>query len=292
MLKRLVSWKYGIAVVLILGCSIYVSRQDQKTRDEYETKCNQIKAVTVSQGTHQEDCDKGAEDAARHLPRWYRVFGWPEGITTWAILLTLLVIADQTAQTKRAAIATEDAAKAAMDSVEVIKRKEKARVKVRIGKLEVVKVETTNDSYFAVVKVELFNFGETKAFIANSCGDFSITRSDKPHATKFPEPLTSEPVIHATENPLEKKFPFFCDTGHDIIRSLNTGELFAHLYGMVSYTDVFEAPRVIRFRYLWTPNMHGVQLRKLISKDALSHSLYGEWKQHGDEQDNYDSNPN
>jgi len=108
MLKRLLLWKYFIAVVVILGCCVYVSRKDQEARDEYEQKCSQFNASALPPSGHQEDCDKGAEDAARHLPRWYRVFSWPEGMTTWAILLTLLVIAEQTNQTKRAALATEE----------------------------------------------------------------------------------------------------------------------------------------------------------------------------------------
>lgn len=104
---------------MILGCSVYVSREDQKTRDRYQQKCDQLNASVVPPARHYEDCDKGADAAARHLPRWYRVFSWPEGITTWAILLTLLVIADQTAQTRRAADATKDAAQAALKQAEI-----------------------------------------------------------------------------------------------------------------------------------------------------------------------------
>jgi hypothetical protein len=116
MLRHIVSWKYVIAVAVVLGCSIYVSREDQKTRDQYQQKCTQLNASTVSLPAH-EDCDKGSEDAARQLPRWYRVFGWPEGITTLAILLTLLAIADQTAQTRKAAEAAKESVIATRDSV-------------------------------------------------------------------------------------------------------------------------------------------------------------------------------
>ncbi|MGA2876414.1 MAG: hypothetical protein ABSE82_12850 [Nitrososphaerales archaeon] len=103
MLKRILSWKYLVAVVIILGGCIYVSRQDQKTHDQYEQKCNQFNARAVPPSGHQEDCAKGADNAAGHLPSWYRAFSWPEGITTLSLLLTLLVIAEQTAQTRKAA---------------------------------------------------------------------------------------------------------------------------------------------------------------------------------------------
>jgi hypothetical protein len=111
--KRLVAWKYGIAVFIILGGSIYVSRQDQKTRDQYEQKCNQLNASAASPASHYEDCDKGAENAVRDLPLLYQVLGWPEGVTACAILLTLLVIAEQTDQTRKAAEAGLIAARAA-----------------------------------------------------------------------------------------------------------------------------------------------------------------------------------
>jgi hypothetical protein len=103
MLKRIGLWKYAIPAVVIIGVSVFVSCQDQNTRDEYEAKCNQLNSRAASPAAHHENCDEGAENAARHLPRWYRIFSWPEGITTWAILFTLFVIAEQTAQTKKAA---------------------------------------------------------------------------------------------------------------------------------------------------------------------------------------------
>lgn len=120
MLKRLALWKYGIAVVIILGCCVYVTRQDQKTRDEYEEKCSQLNASTLPPSGHHENCDEGAENAARHLPRWFGIFRWPEGITTWAILLTLFVIADQTAQIRKSAEAALTSADAARTQIKVM----------------------------------------------------------------------------------------------------------------------------------------------------------------------------
>lgn len=36
-------------------------------------------------------------------PNWYHIFSWPEGVTTWAVILTLLAIAEQTSETRKAA---------------------------------------------------------------------------------------------------------------------------------------------------------------------------------------------
>jgi len=106
MLRKLLAWKYGVVVTLILSATFWTARKDKETREQYEQKCAQLNASAVPPASHYEDCDKGAEKAAGHLPLLYHVFGWPEGITVWAILLTLFAIAEQTSQTRRAAEAT------------------------------------------------------------------------------------------------------------------------------------------------------------------------------------------
>jgi hypothetical protein len=102
MFKRIVSLKYVIIVAFIIAVSFYVYDKDQKVRDQYVQQCQQRNAGINSKSSTIEDCDKGAESAIRHLPLLYRVFEWPEGITTLAILLTLLAIAEQTKETRRA----------------------------------------------------------------------------------------------------------------------------------------------------------------------------------------------
>jgi hypothetical protein len=167
MLKRLASWKYGITIAVILGCSIYVSHQDQKIRDRYEQKCAQLNASTISPAPHQEDCEKGAENAARHLPHWYRVFGWPEGITTWAILLTLLVIADQTAQTRRAADATRDSVEAAKRQADLMERtlvlQFRPKIVVRCGDIHVSTVAPLGDLSRGTLDFTIANTGGSNA---------------------------------------------------------------------------------------------------------------------------------
>src|SRR5664279_5581796 len=50
------------------------------------------------------------QHAERHTPSWYGFFRWPSGTTTWAIILTLLAITEQTKQTAKAAEATQKSA--------------------------------------------------------------------------------------------------------------------------------------------------------------------------------------
>jgi hypothetical protein len=108
MLRRLLAWKYLVGVVLILGSAVYVSRQYQETRQQCEQKSCQVNNIAMAPLGHRQDCDECEQDAERHFPSWYRVFSWPDGIGAWAILLTLLAIAEQTSQTARAVEAARD----------------------------------------------------------------------------------------------------------------------------------------------------------------------------------------
>jgi hypothetical protein len=106
-LRQILRWKYAVVVVAILIASLFVSSQYQKARGQCEQKCAQFNNGVVTPSVHAENCDECERDVEMHLPGWYRAFIWPDGITAWAIILTLMTIAEQTRETRRSAIATE-----------------------------------------------------------------------------------------------------------------------------------------------------------------------------------------
>jgi hypothetical protein len=108
MLRHLKARKYIIALVVIFGGAVFVSHQYQSVRKQCQTECNQVKPVSVTASSSTENCNKCEENVEQRFPSWYRLFGWPEGITAWAILLTLLAIAEQTVETRNAAQAARD----------------------------------------------------------------------------------------------------------------------------------------------------------------------------------------
>lgn len=105
--RRLWRWKYIVAVVLICWGAIYVSNQYQYAAKQCDKEATKIDNLHVWQSRHAEYTKECTENAARDFPRWYSVVRWPDGITILALILTLLVIAEQTGATKRAAEATE-----------------------------------------------------------------------------------------------------------------------------------------------------------------------------------------
>jgi len=271
MLKRLAAWKYGIAIVVILGCSVYVSRQDQKARCQYQQKCTQLNASAVSPSAQHEDCDKGAENIARHLPRWYRVFGWPEGITTWAILLTLLVIAEQTAQTRRAAFAAEDAAKAANQSAGAQMDADRAWILAKvIGSPEEPLTGNLFKGITPGIAWELEVFGNTPARIMRidiCCRlvDSSPTNAFEPMLEPVPTYIPdNEPEGQIIYPPGEKlTYMRIVETEPGTILSERLAQVvlgFAFLvsYGRVEYEDAFKRKGTSQFCAIYRPRRRAI----------------------------------
>lgn len=253
MLRQMALRRYGIAVVLILGCCIYVSHQDQKTRDQYEQKCSQLNASSVPRSGHHEDCDEGAENAARHLPPWYRIFGWPEGITTWAILLTLLVIANQTRETAKAAEATQIAVHTADKSLalqeDTAKRQLRAYMVMRNSRLII------HEDGFVEAKMELANCGQTPAYDLRGATLCRFTTYPIQRPKSMPNNLRqSQSTIGAG-----LAFHLLPPGGrHDkgnreqLLRKLSAegGNLVYCVNGYFTYKDIFQDPHWIKFQMI------------------------------------------
>lgn len=107
MIERANRFKYVAAIVLLIGMTVFVAFQDEHAAQDGATQsANADKSVplTKDEAGH----TKGnVGNAERHAPSWYGFFRWPDGTTVWAIIMTLLAIAEQTRQTRRSAEATE-----------------------------------------------------------------------------------------------------------------------------------------------------------------------------------------
>src|SRR5664280_778002 len=109
--------KYLLGIVILCGLTLFVARQDERATQESAQKAAQLRNGAVSAKPNEQHPQENVEDTAWHTPGWYGFFRWPTGTTTCAIILTLLAIAEQTAQTAKAARETEKSAKAAADNI-------------------------------------------------------------------------------------------------------------------------------------------------------------------------------
>jgi hypothetical protein len=100
--------KYLLAITILCGLTLFVARQDERATQESAQKASQLNNGAVAAETDKEHPKENIQDADRNTPGWYGFFRWPNGTTTWAIILTLLAIAEQTSETAKAAKATRD----------------------------------------------------------------------------------------------------------------------------------------------------------------------------------------
>jgi hypothetical protein len=120
--------KYLATLVLIFALAVYVSIQNQRSAIA-DAEQSASPADTISAAASHDDHPQNN----RNSPHWYRLFSWPEGITTWAIILTLLAVAEQASESAKATQAVRDslphqeqAAQAAVRNAEALINAERA----------------------------------------------------------------------------------------------------------------------------------------------------------------------
>jgi hypothetical protein len=96
----------AIIAAVILGLTIYVAIQDQRATEQAPEQTAHQANAPVASGVGNEHPQENTKKPSRNLPSWYGFFTWPDGMTAWAILLTLLAVAWQANETRRAAEAS------------------------------------------------------------------------------------------------------------------------------------------------------------------------------------------
>lgn len=104
--------KYLLALALLLLLSTYVTIQNQEYAEGATS--NTAPPLQTSSPSANEQAEGNPSHSKRHAPSWYRIFVWPEGISVWAILATLVVIAEQTDATRKSSESAKDSADAAL----------------------------------------------------------------------------------------------------------------------------------------------------------------------------------
>ena len=121
--------KYILAFLLVFLASVLITSQYEKyAHDSTPPSQNSSCPAVTPSNPNQPSCN--SQQPQDYPPRWllvaYQVFGWPNGITVWALFFTLLALADQTAQTKKAANAAKDGANAALKQADHMVASERA----------------------------------------------------------------------------------------------------------------------------------------------------------------------
>jgi hypothetical protein len=101
-------WKYLVILSVIGALAVYVAIQDQRSATKSTEQSTAPSKAVVAPEAHNDHPKSDTENTKRNSPRWYRLFAWPEGITTWAIILTLLAVAEQARESAKATRAVRD----------------------------------------------------------------------------------------------------------------------------------------------------------------------------------------
>jgi hypothetical protein len=107
MLKRLMLHYWALALLFIFIFAILgMSRYAEYRKAEHQDYAQRVRPEATIRPP---SADKGANVAEKpkYSPSWVETFTWPEGVTAWALLLTLFVLAWQSNTATRAARAAE-----------------------------------------------------------------------------------------------------------------------------------------------------------------------------------------
>jgi hypothetical protein len=186
------------------------------------------------------------------------------------------ILERQAAATEKAADAARDGAEATKRSIEVMIKKERARLKVRMKPFNLHPIAGHPSieyavSYYGIANASIKEAGVT-AYVSNSS-------ERETGGLAFPVPQIPE-IITASTPPMHAAT--FLQPNMIVedatIDDIEKGKLFVHFWGNIKYDDGFGEVRETNFRYLWTVT----SLRSLSGGGRP----YSYWKQHGEEADN------
>jgi hypothetical protein len=234
---------------LIFAGAIHVSHEYQSARRQCDKECGQVNPKNVAPSASTKNCDECQEGAERNFPSWYRLVSWPEGIGAWVVLLTLMAIAEQTNQTRRAAEAAESSVGAADREYKLSEDTAKRELRAYVC---IDSSEWRFKAGVPTVTVAIRNCGQTPAYkvqgwLAAEIADYMPTLSlDKPNDAGFQlssSVLGPGGIVELEAFPMRK----LTETDRSGVQN---GKRTFFAYGRISYEDAFQESRWTSFRLI------------------------------------------
>jgi hypothetical protein len=266
--------KYLVLLCLMIGATVYVTRHDKRAAQDRAEKATHLGKEALAAEANEDHSQQYIEEAKRDAPSWFSFFRWPDGTTACAVILTLLVIAEQTNETRKAAIATQAAASASLKQVglmeiqnKTVQDKERARLSIvfpplsnpRQWTLTFQEADSDEQMCFVNVGIEVINHGDTKAFNVRAsgyaqCGSFQLGEIIPSHGIdlKIPDVIGQVTVDSPIEVPIASST--FGDGVMMTVEDWNKvdgGKEPLLVIGTISYDDVFGNLRTTPFHLEW-----------------------------------------
>jgi hypothetical protein len=229
--------KYLALFVVIFGLAVYVSVQDERATQQSIQTSAQLANGTASAKAGEKQPQENLPDTGRFKRICFSFFRWPNGTTAWAIIFTLLAIAEQTQQTARAALATVKSANAMRDSIRLQEKAMELTVNTERPYL-VISVESPSPNKFVFIAK---NEGRTPARIK------SIWSKPIPAVMGQPGPIpsddeTAESLISTPPQVLPTNGTctvFYCDEHRlELMQASKFSSIY--FYGRIVYFNTLE----------------------------------------------------
>jgi hypothetical protein len=280
-------WVGGIlAIALIVGW-----KEKRCQSQAYECRANyaaQVQStrlagnISVDQQASQDQATAAACEPKSYFCRLFSAANLPTmllvfvGIgATWAALRTLTAIETQGGLMERQAKATEEAARAATKTIDIMVSKERARIQVEPGTVEIYPPDHPLPLDRVAYRVRCH--GTTPATITETKVWAQISDSENPHRGGSYNSIYIPSVFIPTAEGVSGQTPLiYADelafNRADVREKVHTKQMLVHFSGQIRYKDIFDKRWMYTFRYIYVPNpVAGTQ---------------GAWVKHGPPNDN------
>jgi len=159
-------WIYLAAAIFVVGMAFFVARQDERAAQQRTRTTTNSNESNASTKPNENQANENVTNTEGNTPSWFGFFRWPNGTTTWAIIFTLLAVADQARESARATQALREsiphqqkAAEAASRNTEALINAERAWVTATVKKtIESVPVSQHGLAVASYENVSFFHF--------------------------------------------------------------------------------------------------------------------------------------
>jgi hypothetical protein len=195
------------------------------------------------------NCTNQADDSKNKPQGWHKLVTWPEGIATWALILTLGAIVCQSIETRKAV-------KAANAQIRMMKDKERARIVVdgppsKLNLDDGPEWTEGMNVVYSGTKITIENLGGTNAFNVTARAEIIGTPSRGALGSDEVSVLNLPTVLKPNAGPLTEDVITLLK-GVDHIAAVKNKSEILHLAGTITYNDIFGDGHQTTFRYLWS----------------------------------------
>jgi hypothetical protein len=133
--------------------------------------------------------------------------------------------------------------------------------------------------------IEIHQHGPTKAFNVTGFAKAQLTTSQDPPEMKDMYRLDIPTIVDRTDDKPIVANVYIPVSREEEIEAIRDKRLYVHLFGVITYDDVFGDPHRTPFRYIWKVDVHWEPPDEPV--DRGSEVDDSGWELHGPPEDNY-----